>query len=95
MGRRGFVAALGGAVIWSVECRAQQPERMRRIGVLMLWREIDPFSQKSRTAFEQALGRSGWVEGKNIRIDYRFPAGDPALFKTYAQNWSGCPRTYF
>jgi putative ABC transport system substrate-binding protein len=62
---------------------------MRRIGMLMLWREIDPFSQKSRTAFEQALGRFGWVEGKNIRIAYRFPAGDPALFKTYAAELVG------
>jgi putative ABC transport system substrate-binding protein len=58
---------------------------MRHIGALMLWREIDPFSQKSRTAFEQALGRFGWVEGKNIRIDHRFAAGDPALFKPYAE----------
>lgn len=74
---------------WPLAGRAQQPERMRRIGALMLWREIDPFSQKSRTAFEQALGRSGWVEGKNIRIDYRFAGGDPTLFKTYAEELVG------
>ena len=70
--------------MWSFAVRAQQPERMRRIGVLMIWREADPLSQKGRTAFEQALGRFGWIEGKNIRIDYRFAAGDPALFKAYA-----------
>jgi len=56
---------------------------------LMLWSKTDPLEQKSRTAFEQALGRFGWVEGKNIRIDYRFPAGDPALFKTYAAELVG------
>jgi putative ABC transport system substrate-binding protein len=62
---------------------------MRRVGVLMLWSKNDPFSQKSRSAFEQALGRFGWVEGKNIRIDYRFASGDPALFKTYAAELVG------
>ena len=41
------------------------------------------------TAFAQALGRFGWVEGKNIRIDYRFAAGDPTLFKTYAAELVG------
>ena len=73
----------------------QQPERMCRIGVLMIWREIDPLSQKSRTAFEQALGRFGWVEGKNIQVDYRFPAGVRLSSRPMRQNWSGCPRTYF
>ena len=62
---------------------------MRRIGALMLWSENDPYSQKSRTAFEQALGRFGWIAGKNIRIDYRFAAGDPAFFKTYAAELVG------
>src|SRR5690348_4041637 len=87
--RRGFIAILGGAAIWPLAGHAQQPERMRRVGVLMLWRETDPLQQKSRTAFEQALGRFGWVAGKNIRIDYRFAAGDLALFKTYAAELVG------
>jgi putative ABC transport system substrate-binding protein len=82
--RRGFIAVIGGLAAWPVAGHAQQSERVRRVGVLMIWREIDPLAQKSRTAFAQALGRLGWVEGKNIRIDYRFAAGDPALFKTYA-----------
>jgi putative tryptophan/tyrosine transport system substrate-binding protein len=84
MMRRKFITVLGRTAVWPVAGHAQQPERLGRTGVLMIWREIDPFSQKSRAAFEQALGRFGWVEGKNIRIDYRFAAGDPALFKTYA-----------
>ncbi len=62
---------------------------MRRVGVLMLWREADPLAQASMTALAQALGRFGWVEGKNIRIDYRFAAGNPTLFKTYAAELVG------
>ena len=89
MRRRELLILTGGVAAWPLAGRAQQPERMRRIGALMLWREIDPWAQKSRTAFEQALGRFGWVEGKNIRIDYRFAGGDPALFKTYAEELVG------
>ena len=89
MRRRGFITVLAGAAIWPLAGHPQQPERMRRIGVLMLWSENDPFSQKSRNAFEQGLVRSGWIEGKNVRIDYRFAAGDPALFKTYAAELAG------
>jgi putative ABC transport system substrate-binding protein len=63
---------------------AQQPERVRRVGVLIAFPESHPFAQAFVAAFRQALGRLGWVDGKNIRIDYRFAAGDPALFKAYA-----------
>jgi putative ABC transport system substrate-binding protein len=62
----------------------QQVEQMRRVGVLINWREGDPFARASATAFAQALASSGWVDGKNIRIDYRFAGGDPVLFKTDA-----------
>jgi putative ABC transport system substrate-binding protein len=55
----------------------------------MPWPERDPLAQRSVTAFGQALGRFGWVEGKNIRIDYRFAAGDPTLFKNYAAELVG------
>jgi putative ABC transport system substrate-binding protein len=90
MRRREFVQLVAGtATVWTLAGHAQQPERVRRVGALMLWREIDPFAQKSRTAFEQALGRFGWVEGKNIRIDYRFAGGDPTLFKTYTEELVG------
>jgi putative ABC transport system substrate-binding protein len=87
--RRGFITVLAGVAAWPLPALAQQPERMRRVGVLMLSSENDPFSQNSRTALVQALGRFGWIEGKNIRIDYRFAAGDPALFKTYAAELVG------
>jgi putative ABC transport system substrate-binding protein len=89
LGRRGFLAVIGGAAAWPLAGRAQEPERMRRIGVLMPWPENDPFTQANATAFAQALGRFGWVEGKNIRIDYRFAAGDPTLFKSFAAELVG------
>ncbi len=89
MKRRGFITVLGGAAAWPLAGHAQQPERVRRVGVLIGFPENDPFAQGNVTAFAQALGRFGWVEGKNIRIDYRFAAGDPALFKTYAAELVG------
>ena len=89
MRRRGFIAGLAAGTAWPLAGRAQQPERIRRVGVLMAYSENDPITQASVTAFAQALGRFGWVEGKNIRIDYRFAAGDPRLFKTYAAELVG------
>jgi putative tryptophan/tyrosine transport system substrate-binding protein len=82
--RRGFIAVLGGAAAWPLAGHPQQPERMHRVGVLMAFPENDPLAQAIVTAFAQALARLGWVESKNIRIDYRFAAGNPLLFKTYA-----------
>jgi hypothetical protein len=57
---------------------------MRRVGVLLLWPENDPMARASTTAFARALAGSGWIEGKNIQIDYSFAAGIPALFRIYA-----------
>jgi putative tryptophan/tyrosine transport system substrate-binding protein len=87
--RRAFIAALGGAAAWPLAGRAQQPEWVRRLGVLMAFPENHPSSQAYVTAFAQALGRFGWADGKNIRIDYRFAAGDPALFKAFAAELVG------
>ena len=80
---------LGGAAAWPFVVDAQQPDRVRRLGVLMSWPEDDLITRASVTAFAQALGRFGWVEGKSIRIDYRFAAGDPTLYKTYAAELVG------
>src|ERR1700738_5480881 len=81
---------LGGmAVARPLAGQAQQPERVRRVGVWMSVPENDPIAQRRVTIVAQALGRVGWVEGKNIRIDYRFAAGDPTLFKTYAAELVG------
>jgi putative tryptophan/tyrosine transport system substrate-binding protein len=88
--RRAFIAGLGGAAaVWPLVANSQQAERMRRVGVLITWREGDPFARASATAFAQALARSGWIEGENIRIDYRFAGGDPALFKIDAAELVG------
>jgi putative ABC transport system substrate-binding protein len=90
MRRRELMLLLGGAVIvWPLAGHAQQPERLRRLGVLMLFREHDPNTQPFVMAFAQALERFGWVEGKNIRIDYRFATGDRTLYKTYAAELIG------
>ena len=87
--RRGFIGVLGGAAAWPLAGHAQQPERLRRLGVLLAYPENDPLTQAIVTAFVQALGRFGWVEGKNIRIEYRFAASDPTLFRTYAAELVG------
>ena len=85
MKRREFIALLGCAAAFR-PCvgAAQQPERLRRLGWLMPYAEDDLLAGQTVAAFTQALGRLGWVEGKNIHIDYRFAANDPTLFKTRA-----------
>jgi putative ABC transport system substrate-binding protein len=89
MKRRAFFAGLAGAAAWPLSGYAQQSERVPRVGVLMPFPENDPLAEAMVRAFAQALERLGWVEGKNIRIYYRFAAGDPTLFKTYAAELVG------
>ncbi len=89
MRRRSFITILGGAAAWPLAGYAQQPERVRRVGVLMDRPENDPIARASVAALGKALADLGWVEGKNIRIDYRFAASDPTLFKTYAAELVG------
>ena len=77
MQRREFITLLGGvAAAWPHTARAQPVERMRRIGVLMVQHADDPEGQFRKAAFEQALQRSGWSDGHNLRINYRWTAGD-------------------
>jgi len=76
--RRKFLATLGGAAAaWPLGARAQQRERMRRIGVLINPAADDPEGQGRLAAFLQALALLGWTVGQNVRIDYRWAAGDP------------------
>jgi putative ABC transport system substrate-binding protein len=85
MRRRDLLAFLSGVGVWlPLTGQAQQPERVRRVGVLMPFPEEDPLTRALVTAFTQALARLGWVKGGNVQIDYRFAVGDPTLFKTYA-----------
>jgi ABC-type uncharacterized transport system substrate-binding protein len=84
MKRREFITLLGGAAAWPVAARAQQSERMRRIGVLMSTAADDPEGQARIAAFHQGLQQLGWTIGQKVRIDSRWPAGDPELFRRYA-----------
>jgi putative ABC transport system substrate-binding protein len=84
MSRRAFIAGLTGAAAWPLVARAQQPERMRRIGVLMYLSENDATGQKFVTAFRHRLQQLGWVDGGNARIEARWAAGDPERYRKYA-----------
>jgi putative ABC transport system substrate-binding protein len=76
MRRREFITLLGGATAWPLTGHAQQGERARRIGVLMVPPENDPQSKARVTALEQGLGRLGWQVGRNLQIDYYFAISD-------------------
>jgi hypothetical protein len=78
MRRRDFITLLGGAGAWPVAARAQQTERIRRIGVLMAHAEADPEFQAYVDAFREELQKLGWTEGRNVRIDIRWGALDDA-----------------
>jgi putative ABC transport system substrate-binding protein len=84
--RREFITLLGGAATaWPLAGRAQQPQRMRRIGVLMGWNESDPEAQSNLTAFVQELQQLGWKDGRNMRIDYRWSDGDVNRMQIFAK----------
>jgi putative ABC transport system substrate-binding protein len=74
--RRDFIPLLGGAAAWPVAVRAQQAERIRRVGVLMGLAEADPEGRARIGAFRRALQDLGWVEDRNLRLDCRWAAGD-------------------
>jgi putative tryptophan/tyrosine transport system substrate-binding protein len=83
--RREFITLLGGAAVaWPLVAHAQQPERMRTIGVLMNGAEDNPDSKARFAAFQDGLHKLGWMEGGNVRIDVRWPAGDPVRRRAYA-----------
>jgi putative ABC transport system substrate-binding protein len=84
MKRREFVRLLGGVAVWPLAARAQQPGRVRHIGVLMSTAADDAQGQAWSAAFAQGLQQLGWEVGGNIRIDYRWGAGDTERFRKYA-----------
>src|SRR5947208_7497858 len=86
MRRRELITLIGGAAIaWPFAARAQQPERVRRIGVLQGGGGADdPDGQVRLAAFVQALQQLGWTDGRNVKIDYRWPAGDAEKTLKYA-----------
>jgi putative ABC transport system substrate-binding protein len=85
MRRRQFIAGLGSAAAWPVVARAQQGERIRRIGVLMAGDENDPEQKRRLSAFAQALADLGWTEGRNLRIDVRWGGSDTKGMRAFAQ----------
>jgi putative ABC transport system substrate-binding protein len=90
MRRREFITLLGGAAVaWPLTARAQQPERMRRICILMNTAAADPEGQTRIAAFLQGLQQLGWTDGGNVRIDTRWGAGDPERIRTYATELVG------
>jgi len=84
MRRRQFITLLGGAAAWPLAARAQQGERMRRIGVLMPYAADDQEGHARVAALQQGLAESGWTDGRNVLIDTRWAAGDPARYRQYA-----------
>ena len=76
MRRREFIAGLAGAVAWPVVARAQQADRVRHVGALMNGDPGDAVGQGDLTAFRQGLMELGWIEGRNIDIELRWPGGD-------------------
>ena len=83
MRRRDFITLVGGTAVWPLAARAQQPERMRRIGVLIT---ADDLEGRTRlAAFQQALQQLGWSDGRNVRIDIRWCETDAERARRYAQ----------
>jgi len=89
MKRREFITLLGGAAAWPLAARAQQGERVRRIGVLMPYDENDPEGKLRHSAFTQALAELGWTDGRNARIDLRWGSGDINRLRALAQELVG------
>ena len=88
--RRETIALLGGAAAaWPLAVRAQQGDRVRRIGVLLPWDENDPLRKSELPAFTQALADLGWTDGRRVRIDARWGRGDINRIRALAQDLVG------
>jgi putative ABC transport system substrate-binding protein len=87
--RREFITLLGGAAAWPLAARAQQGEKVRQVGVLTALDASDSQVTAWLTAFEEGLQKLGWGQGRNLRIDYRWAAGDDQRLRTYAAELVG------
>jgi putative ABC transport system substrate-binding protein len=86
MRRREFIIGLGGAAMaWPLAARAQQPDRTRRIGVLMAYDENDPVAKAWLSGFTQGLAELGWTDGRNLRMDLRWAGGNVNLIRLFAK----------
>jgi putative ABC transport system substrate-binding protein len=84
MKRRDFITLLGGATAWPLAARAQQGDRMRRVGVLTSGTSDDPETKSLLAVFQRTLQERGWIEGRTIQFEYRFAGDDADLRRTYA-----------
>ena len=87
--RREFITLLGGAAAWPLAARAQQGDRVRRIGVLMPYNENEPVWKPRVSAFTQALADTGWIDGHNVRMDVRWHGDDISRARALAQELVG------
>jgi ABC-type uncharacterized transport system substrate-binding protein len=89
MRRREFITILGSAAAWPLAARGQPADLLRRVGVLMNLAESDPEARPRLNAFQRRLQELGWTEGRNVRIDYRWTAGDYDRMRVYAAELVG------
>jgi putative tryptophan/tyrosine transport system substrate-binding protein len=85
MNRRDLITLIGGAAAWPVAARAQQPDRVRQIGMLMRYSESDSEGKVWLSAFMQGLSELGWTDGRNMRMDVRWAGGDVDRMRTFAK----------
>lgn len=85
MRRRDFIKFFGGAALWPLSAQAQQPERMRLIGILLPAAVGDSAAKRQLAAFVRQLEELGWAEGRNLQIDYRWGAGEPERMQVFAK----------
>ena len=90
MRRREFILLLGGAAAWPLAARAQQGDRVRRIGVLMPTDENDPEQKRRLSAFQQGLAGLGWTDGRNMRMDLRWDGGNINRIRALAHPGTDC-----
>ena len=87
--RRDFITLLGGAAaVWPLAARAQQGDRVRRIGVLLAGDENGPYAKVAVPALTQALADLGWTVGRNLRMDLRWAGNDINRIRRSRRNWS-------
>ena len=89
MRRRQFITLLGGAATWPLAAPAQQPGRLRRIGVLLAGAANDPGDQSEAAALKQGLQDLGWVENRNLQINYSWSNGEPDRMQASAKELVG------
>src|SRR5262245_35067979 len=89
MRRREFITLLDGAAAWPIAARAQQGDRVGRIGALMGFDENDPEGKRRYSAFMQALAGLGWTDGRNVRMDLRWFGGDINRMRALARELVG------